>query len=229
MRTVTASIPEHLQVEFEQVVANLQVAASALQVPLNEFVTSQIRAGVPHSHALVVLATAVTDTDNCRLHDARILLASALELLYVAHCIHKHLLSKENSDIDKSVMGSLILAGDYCFSHSAMLASQTEQPEVVRIFSQTLKEISEGNLRKVLESAYYFDEHALLFDAGVRAAGVLTGLEASKIGKLQELAARLAHRHPIPTSPSVLALETGLPLSVCARWIHIRTLLQGQT
>ena len=68
-----------------------------------------------------------------------------LEMLFVAHSIHGLLLTAVREGMDKSVMGSTILAGDYCFSHSAVLATGTESPQVVAIFAQALKTVSEGN------------------------------------------------------------------------------------
>ena len=187
-------VADSLQAELDQVMAKLHTASAALQTPLNEFVASQISANQPYCHALVVLASGAAEDDSAQLREGRILLASALELLYVAHCIHKNLLRDDNRDLDKSLMGSLILAGDYCFSQAAMLAAQTTRPAVVRIFSQTLKDISEGNLRTILEEGVDFDEHALLFEAGIQAAGVLTGASASETAALGLLADDLINR-----------------------------------
>lgn len=49
----------------------------------------------------------------------------------------------------RSISGSIILTGDFCFTQSAILAAKTDNIAVVEIFSQTLKAVSEGILRQI--------------------------------------------------------------------------------
>ena len=130
----------------------------------------------------------------------RIYLGAALEVLYVALGVHTHLLGNDvaRSPLGRSLLGSTILAGDYCFSRAADLAVRTQSPVVVEIFAQALKRVSEGHLRQLFQpERERFDENADLLHAGVVAAGALIGLGPGAQGAAVELAA-LGHRPPAP-------------------------------
>ncbi|MCX6043572.1 MAG: hypothetical protein NT075_00555, partial [Chloroflexi bacterium] len=124
-----AAAAAELQTELEQVQSQLMAAVNELYSPLSDLVRSQLKNATPLVHAAIVLTTGVGDPDTDDLREKRILLAAALEMLYVALNIHRKLLtnpaSNGNHDADKSRLGSIILAGDYCFSRSATLAAQT--------------------------------------------------------------------------------------------------------
>lgn len=148
-------------------------------------------------------------------------LAAAVEMLYLAQTIHRRLIragatetggttgstscadtlrdpafdtADQQTDahtVDKTFLGSTILAGDYCFSRASQLAAETENPQVVAHFAQTLQAISEGLLREEFEQRKQeagasqndgqpqresFDEHRLLLLAGAEAALILHGV-----------------------------------------------------
>ena len=137
---------------------NALLAATAdLTSPLGELVRAQIKRAYPPIRAAVVLAVAgpAKDTaeDEASRHK-RILLASALEMLHVALNVHRLLINaamnehNSNTPLDRSFVGSTILAGDYCFSRAAQMAAQTEHPRVVSIFALALQNVSERLLRE---------------------------------------------------------------------------------
>ena len=141
---------------------NALLAATAdLTSPLGELVRAQIKRAYPPIRAAVVLAVARPEKDAAKdtvedeaSRHKRILLASALEMLHVALNVHRLLINaamnehNSNTPLDRSFVGSTILAGDYCFSRAAQMAAQTEHPRVVSIFALALQNVSERLLRE---------------------------------------------------------------------------------
>ena len=195
--------------ELNAVQTNLIEVFDTLYPPLLGLVRAQIQQARPHLRAAIVLATAVSSdrgAESAELRKKRIDLASALEMLYVALQVHELLLKSRSEEfhdtIDKSVMGSTILAGDTCFSHAALLAARTDSPQIVAIFSQALQLVSEKQLRNLFslqENEHVFDPSQELFYAGLQAAAVLAGLDAQVTKQLEQIieisSAQLLHNH----------------------------------
>lgn len=129
------------------------------------------------------LTAAQTDTHAQNRRKHALALAAALEMLYLALSIHKRLIQAApaqfnpdaNTDspqsdtrrnpgisppetspsnrVDKTFLGSTILAGDYCFSRASQLAAETENPRVIAHFAQTLQSVSEDLLRQEFQSS----------------------------------------------------------------------------
>ncbi len=203
-----------LEQELEAVYTNLTSASDALASPLRQLVRSQVDQAEPYVRAAVVLAAGVGEPDTDSLRVRRIQLAAALEMLFVAHNIHGLLLDPQAQSMDKSVMGSTILAGDYCFSHAAMLAAGTDSPEVVAIFAQALKTVSEGNLRHLFGERGGYDENNDLFVAGVEAATVLAGLSETEKTSILYYCAGLSDR----SQPADDSMLLSLPVHQQNRW-----------
>jgi geranylgeranyl pyrophosphate synthase len=148
------------EAEIQEMQSALLAATSDLISPLGELVRAQIKRANPPLRGAVVLAVAGAKLDRLQAgagdesRRKRILLAAALEMLYVALNVHRLLvnaaMTEQNSDapLDRSFVGSTILAGDYCFSRAAQMAAQTDHPQVVAIFALALQTVSEGLLRK---------------------------------------------------------------------------------
>lgn len=202
----TSEIREPFEQEMTALHGKLIEAVAPLTAPLHQLVRVHIDQAAPYVRGAVVLAAAVNEVDNETLKRQRIHLAAALEMLFVAHNIHKLLLTPHADDMDKSVMGSTILAGDYCFSHSAMLAAGSDSPKVVEIFAQALKRVSEGNLRYLFGESSYSDENRELFIAGVEAATVLAGLSAAHKESIISFANDLSRAIALSAKPSARAL-----------------------
>jgi hypothetical protein len=194
--------------ELAAVYGKLIEASDALSSPLQQLVRSQIDRARPYVRASVVLAAGVAKSDTVSLRHRRIQLAAALEMLFVAHHIHGLLLASHAEDMDKSVMGSTILAGDYCFSHSAILAAGTESPQVVAIFAQALKKVSEGRLRHLFEGLTNYDENDDLFVAGVEAATLLAELSEAEKNSILHYCVGLSDRSQPIGDADLMSLPT---------------------
>ena len=213
-----------LRTELAAVEAEMRAALSDLFPPFSQMIDSRLRAEGAQTRAAIVLTAGIGAPDTDELRTRRIALAAALEMLHLALAVHMAI--GEATDIDtmqyQSLLGSTILAGDYCFSRSAELAVRTGDPVVVEIFSDALKRVSEGNLRRFFEPTdFHFDEDRELFLAGVTAAGQLTGASATLQGAQAQLAnhlaatrSRAAHLQSLVDEPGFAELS---PLQL-ARW-----------
>ena len=95
-------------------------------------------------------------------------------MLYIAQRVHHLLLQQQTEAMDKSLMGSIILAGDFCFSRAADLAVRTENPDIVQVFSDALKRLSENNLRTLFDQdTQQMQRDGELLVSGIEAALLL--------------------------------------------------------
>lgn len=200
---------EILELEIEEVESALITATTELTNPLGDLVRSQIKHSQPLIYGALVLAVSKPQTpvqEANTLHRKRILLAAALEMLHIALNVHRLLVnaaiqkqdSGENS-LDRSFIGSTILAGDYCFSRAAQMAAQTDHPKVVAAFSLALQSVSEGLLREQFNSSVNtYDEGRQLLTSGAQAAALLIELSEKQQQQAvlfsQEIASQWANR-----------------------------------
>ena len=207
MTELTTELTTELQVVHHE----LQQALADLYAPLADLARNQLQRIQPLTRAALVLTVGSGDPDHARLRQQRLSLATAQEMLFIALSIHKMLLTSQPTQQDeqqKTIMGGIILTGDYCFSRSAIMAAQTDHVPVVEIFSEALKTISEGLLRNFFadraalggeaqpEPVAFYDERGDLFVSGVQAAAVLAALPAEATADLVDLAHLLAQQPP---------------------------------
>jgi hypothetical protein len=116
-------------------------------------------------------------------------------LLAIALGVHKLLLNA--ADLDRSLVGGTVLAGDYCFSRAASLAARTGNPAVVAIFSEMLQQLSEGHLRVIFnEHEDRFDESSLLHRSAALAGAVLADLPAETVQATADFAKSVSNWQP---------------------------------
>ena len=216
---------------------NALLAATAdLTSPLGELVRAQIKRAYPPIRAAVVLAVAGPAKDAAKdtvedeaLRHKRILLASALEMLHVALNVHRLLINaamnehNSNTPLDRSFVGSTILAGDYCFSRAAQMAAQTEHPRVVSIFALALQNVSERLLREQFtrsndmaqtpandantrDANNKYDETHELLHSGSQAAAALVELSEAGEQEAIRLSEELATRWKL-SAPGLIASD----------------------
>jgi len=198
MPTLSDSNAE-LHQELTAVHARLTNAIHDLTAPLNELVLAQLKRTFSPLRAGLLIAAGTNETETAALREKRILLAAALEMLYLALSVHKLLLINappaEDAEADKTRIGSLVLAGDYCFSYAAMFAAYTDQPAVVDAFARALKAASEGNLRLLFQpTALAFQDQQELIEAGLLAASRLANLTEVEQQRVMVLGRQLATR-----------------------------------
>lgn len=199
--------PSAFLAEVGELVPRLHEAVRDLYSPLGELARAHIRDAQPPVLGAVVLAAGLANPDTARLREQRVLLAAALEMLEVALSIHKLLLTAAaDSSLDKSLVGSTILTGDFCFSRAASLAAQTESPVVVDLFAQALQRVSEGHLQRLFASQEApFDERRALAAAGVQAVAHLAALSPAAADAALDAALRLLDGAPSPAQAPALS------------------------
>lgn len=218
--------------ELAQVEEQLRAVPVDLQAPFRQLVEERMAQCRPRARAAVVLATGITAVDTPEVRSQRIYLGAALELLYVALSVHTQLLGNDvtRNTLGRSLLGSTILAGDYCFSRAADLAVRTQSPVVVEIFAQALKRVSEGHLRQLFQPEREpFDENADLLHAGVVAAGALIDLDPGAQGASVELAtlvAGLLRRPTVSPGAAPTTLFSALQPPQQERWHELLAWLQ---
>lgn len=217
------SIAGWLDQELAQVLAILQATADELRSPLGDLVRMQVEAAHPPVRAAVVLATAYRPPDSPESRARRVALASALEMLHVALSVHRLLLAggPDEADVDRSIVGSTILAGDYCFSRAAQLAAQTDSPQVVEIFADALKQISEMQLRDLFGSQVDADREqaSLLIRSGILGAAQLSQLTPSEASTALGAATEILRSPELSTAgPEVDGRVGNLPQFQQAAW-----------
>ena len=181
----------------------LQRAIDELFPPLSSVALAHVRDVQPFVRAAIVCTTAdelqrtlTTSEARERLLEQALTLGSALEMLVVALSIHRLLLLPSAGDtLDRALVGSTILAGDYCFSRAASMAAQTESPQVVDLFSRALQQVSEASLRGFFGGQNTpWEEDTLLSVAGVEAICILAGTNAPNADNYPSMGRALASR-----------------------------------
>lgn len=232
------------QAEMQLVRAELEAMVDALEGPLRSLVRSQVKATQPPVRAAIALATGVDDNDPMQvdvqttddLRSQRVYLAIALEMLATALNTHRLLILGDAAELDKSLLGGTILAGDYCFSRSADMAVKTNSPRVVALFAAALKSVSEGSLRhlfddkggnsveeaELLDAGKAFDENAVLYHTAITAAVALTDAPDQTMQTLLRLASSLVAtqqgRNAKAAYVELDAMTAELPTRQRVRW-----------
>jgi octaprenyl-diphosphate synthase len=234
------------QAEMQLVRAELDAMVNALEGPLRSLVRSQVKATMPPVRAAIALATGVIDDEQTPkgpqarddLRNQRIHLAIALEMLASALNTHRLLILGDAAELDKSILGGTILAGDYCFSRSADMAVKTNSPQVVAFFATALKSVSEGSLRHLFhdrgnaeaeeinasDTGEAFDENSVLYHTAVAAAMTLTDASEDATDTLLRLATHLVAARPGADATAYVelnAMATRLPARQRVRWQYL--------
>lgn len=228
-----------LAAELAEVEQLLLDAMNELFPPFRQMVAAQLRRNYPLHRAAVVLTAGVAAPDQVAVRSQRIYLAAALEMLHLALSVHIMMSDTAAHDpANRSLLGSTILAGDYCFSRSAGLAVRTGNATVVEIFSDALKRVSEGHLRQLFApTTTVYDEDRELFAAGAQAAMELAATPARARREILTLVEQFAQtlsapedrtpegRTPEGRAAHPMASDSLLDLHQRERW---RALLQWQ-
>jgi octaprenyl-diphosphate synthase len=149
-----------------------------------------------------------------------------METLRLALAVHTELLHADTpANPDRSLLGSTVLAGDFCFSRSAGLAAKTGSPLIVDLFAHALQRVSEGSLRRLFrpgESPYDAERDLCL--SGIVAANELAALSPGDRARDQQrgLALLDAYRQGLPLDAAELLTPAGkLPPGRHSRWLAL--------
>ncbi len=145
-------ILDSLQHELALVEQRLLQAADVEYPLVGDFLNAIVRSGGKRLRpVLLLLAARGFDYDVPVLIPA----AAGIELLHTASLVHDDtidnaLLRRGQPTLNSAFSpAAVILLGDYLFAQSAMLATETMNPRVVRVFASTLGEITDGVLREI--------------------------------------------------------------------------------
>lgn len=175
--------------ELDQVKQNLiqlaQEAGGAMTDLLDHVVDT---AGKKVRPALTILASHFHPNGSA----APIAMATAVELLHVATLIHDDMVDNSAIRRGQATLSSLwgrniaVLVGDYVFAASAVQVCSTENIRVIRRFSDTIMELSSGELHEIFNANNwrqtrqdYFDriyrKTASLFRTASESGAILSG------------------------------------------------------
>ncbi|MFN8442280.1 MAG: polyprenyl synthetase family protein [Caldilineaceae bacterium] len=178
---------------------------SSLFAPLaNAFVTLIGSGGKRLRPALALLSADCTHRlEKATTNERVIALASAVEMLHTATLVHDDvidgaLLRRGAPTLNATWSGgATVLAGNYMFGTAAYFSSETQNMRVIRIFSDTIKVIVDGEMHQ-LHARHRYDQPkddyyqriyaktASLFCAATEGAGILTGLGDDEIMRLRD-------------------------------------------
>ncbi len=136
-------------------------------------------------------------------HAAVVALAASVEMLHTATLVHDDvidgaLLRRGAPTLNATwTRGATVLAGNYMFGRAAGFAAETGNMRVIRIFSNTLQIIVDGELRQLFarhnfeqaKDEYYeriYAKTASLFSAATEAAAVLSRLPEVTVQRMKE-------------------------------------------
>jgi len=148
--------------------------------------------------AITILASKFHPYD----HDLPITMAAAVELLHIATLIHDDTVDNSAIRRGKATVSSkwgenvAVLLGDYVFATSATLVCDTRNVRVIRRFSETIMELSSGELSEISAAyrwdiprdAYWqriYDKTASLFSTAAESGAVLSGAPESLVQSLK--------------------------------------------
>lgn len=202
--TSAAGLPALVE-ELAAVEQDVAASLADLHAPFLQLVQSQWQQSFPLVRAACVLtAGARSSGETPTLRRQRIYLAAAMETLRLALGVHTQLLLAEApAAIDRSLLGSTVLAGDFCFSRSAGLAAKTGSPVIVDLFAGALQRVSEGSLRRLFRpSDPPYDADRDLCLSGMAAAGELAGIPLAMREAEQQFGAYLVDTYGAGQLPS---------------------------
>lgn len=125
--------------------------------------------------------------------DRLITLAAAIELLHTATLVHDDLIDgalmrRGNPTLNaRWTPAATVLTGDFIFARAAKLAAETESLRVMKIFSETLAIICEGEVTQMFDRQTFttrqsydrriYAKTASLFETAAFSAGILSNVE----------------------------------------------------
>ena len=194
-----------IQPGLRLVEAKMKTVESSLFTPLATAFVDLIGSGGKRLRPAVALMAARFngELEGRAQYDQVVSLAASVEMLHTATLVHDDVIDgallRRGAPTLNALWnrGATVLAGNYMFARAANFAAETGNPRVIRIFSDTLGIIVEGEMRQ-LRARHQFDQQkdeyyqriyaktASLFCAATEAAAVLSGLHEEGVQRLRE-------------------------------------------
>jgi geranylgeranyl pyrophosphate synthase len=190
---------------LQHVEAKMKTLDSSLFAPLaNAFLELIGSGGKRLRPALALLSAECTGASPGPALAAPIVaLAAAVEMLHTSTLVHDDVIDgallRRGAPTLNAIWngGSTVLAGNYMFGCAAQFAAETGHPRVIRLFSETLKIIVDGELRQLgarhhygQEKSHYYEriyaKTASLFCAATEGSAILVGSAEPTIGQLRK-------------------------------------------
>ena len=148
--------------------------------------------------AITILASKFHPYD----HDLPMIMAAAVELLHIATLIHDDMVDNSPTRRGKATVSSkwgenvAVLLGDYVFATSATIVCDTKNVRVIRRFSETIMELSSGELSEISAAfnwnipreSYWqriYDKTASLFSTAAESGALLSGAPENLVQSLK--------------------------------------------
>lgn len=154
--------------------------------------------------ALALLVAHLCAPEQDELVQQRLIsLAAAVEMLHTATLVHDDVIDgallRRGAPTLNAIwsQGATVMAGDFMFARAALFSAETENVRVIRLFSDTLQIIVDGELRQLFARNQYEQERenyyqriyaktASLFSAASESAGLLVGVASNHVQALKE-------------------------------------------
>lgn len=193
-------IYEPVQNDLTRVESNFHHIAQSNQVQMDEFLTHVLpKPGKRIRPAITLLSSRFHPNTG----EIPIVMATSVELLHIASLIHDDSIDRSSLRHGAPTISNLwghstaVLVGDYLFATAAIWACDTGSIRVLRRFSETIQELSVGELMEShsafdLNSTYKhywertYNKTASLFRTAAQTGAILSGVEEEHIQNLTE-------------------------------------------
>lgn len=161
-------------------------------VPLTEEVVQHIfKSGGKRLRPLLVILTANACKTTKTTHITHHALATVIEFVHTATLLHDDVVDNSNLRRGKKTANAIwnnqtsVLVGDFLYSRAFQILAKQDQPQIMRVLSETTNAIAEGELRQLMnqhetnltEESYFrviTEKTAKLFSAAAEIGAILT-------------------------------------------------------
>jgi geranylgeranyl pyrophosphate synthase len=188
---------------LQQVEAKMKGVDGSVFAPLAHAFLDLIGSGGKRLRPALALLTARLDPTANTTDSAVIALAAAVEMLHTSTLVHDDVIDgallRRGAPTLNAVWngGATVLAGNYMFGTAAAFAAETQHPQVIRLFADTLRVIVDGELRQLAarneyqqeRDSYYeriYAKTASLFCAATEGAARLSALPERTVRRLRD-------------------------------------------
>ena len=194
--SIYSPIKDQMALAEEKIIQVGQTSTTGLNELLNYILNVSGKRLRP---AVALLTSQIFLNDD---YEKPVLMATAVELLHIATLIHDDTVDNSDTRHGKATIGNIwgkdvaVLLGDYVFAASTTFVCETGNIRVISRFSETLKELSEGEIHERLTSFdleqtrddYWrriYNKTASLFSTAAQAGAILSNLNEEYINALE--------------------------------------------